>query len=210
MLGDLVCNATFTKRDFDREKKVILQEIAMTDDNPEEYLYDQFFESIYGDAALGYPILGNEETINNVNRNTLTAFYRARYQPQHIIVSAAGPLRHSEVVRLVRQHFKFKKVTNKFSVMPPRRKPTFYPVREVFPKDSEQVHLLAGFPCMSFEDERRYVAFVLNAWLGGGMTSKLYQSIRERKGLAYSVYSNLTTFNDCGTLSIYAGTDAKC
>jgi len=209
VLGDIVCNARFSMRDFERERNVILQEIAMTEDNYEEYVYDAFFEKIYGDAALGWPILGTQDTISQMKKTTLQGFYRGRYRPENLIVSAAGPLKHSEVVRLVRESFTFRPLDNKWKQRPSRRKPNFYPLKEVITKDGEQVHVLVGFPGVSFMDERRFAAFVLNAWLGGGMTSKLYQAIRERRGLAYTVYSNLTTFTDCGTLTVYAGTDQK-
>ncbi len=97
VLGDIICSARFSMRDFDREKNVILQEISMTEDNGEEFVYDEFFEYAYGDAALGWPILGTEKTITGINKSTVQSFYRARYIPENIIISAAGPLKHSEV-----------------------------------------------------------------------------------------------------------------
>ncbi|MDZ4676170.1 MAG: pitrilysin family protein [Oligoflexia bacterium] len=206
VLGDLVCNAQFTERDFEREKNVILQEVAMTEDTPEEYIYDLFFEKIYGKSSLGWPILGTKETLENLTRGQLLKYYRERYAGRNLIVAAAGALEHDEVVEKVEKSFKNRKrIIKKVS----RQKPKWQRVREVVEKDGEQTHIVVGFEGVSFVNPNRFDAFVLNAWLGGGMSSRLYQSIREKKGLAYTVYSNLTTFVDCGTLTVYAGTEAK-
>jgi predicted Zn-dependent peptidase len=206
VLGDLVGNARFSQRDFDLEKKVVLQEVAMTEDTPEEYIYDMFFEKIYGKSSLGWPILGTKQSLEDLKRSDLMKFYKERYCGNNIIVAAAGALDHDTVVEMVEKSFK---VSKKGPKMPPRKKPRWVPVREVVRKEGEQTHILVGFDGVSFTSPKRFEAFVLNAWIGGGMSSKLYQSIREKRGLAYTVYSNLTTFTDCGTLSIYAATEGK-
>jgi predicted Zn-dependent peptidase len=206
VLGDLVCSSRFSQKDFEVEKKVILQEVAMTEDTPEEYIYDLFFEKIYGKASLGWPILGTKQSLEALKRPELMKFYRERYTGKNIIVAAAGSLNHDEVVDMVQEAFAFR---GKGIRPPKRKKPHWNPVREVFRKEGEQTHVLVGFDGVSFVSQNRFTAFVLNAWMGGGMSSKLYQSIREKKGLAYTVYSNLTTFTDCGTLTVYAATDGK-
>ena len=206
VLGDLVGNGVFTQKDFDLEKKVILQEVAMTEDTPEEYIYDMYFEKIYGKSSLGWPILGTKQSLEGLRRTELAKFYKERYCGNNIIVAAAGALEHDDVVEYVEKSFR----GGKKSFKPQKRtKPRFVPVKEVIRKEGEQTHILVGFDGVSFTSPKRFTAFVLNAWLGGGMSSKLYQSIREKRGLAYTVYSNLTTFTDCGTLSIYAATDGK-
>ncbi len=206
VLGDLVGNARFSQRDFDLEKKVILQEVSMTEDTPEEYIYDMFFEKIYGKSSLGWPILGTKQSLEDLKRSELMKFYKERYCGSNIIVAAAGALDHDAVVEMVEKSFK---VSKKGPKIPRRKKPRWVPVREVVRKEGEQTHILVGFDGVSFTSPKRFEAFVLNAWIGGGMSSKLYQSIREKRGLAYTIYSNLTTFTDCGTLSIYAATEGK-
>jgi len=210
VLGDLVVNARFNQRDFDLEKKVVLQEVSMTEDTPEEYIFDLFFEKIYGKASLGWPILGTKESLEALKRSDLMKFYKERYCGKNIIVAAAGALDHDTVVEMVEKSFHLgKRSSKKITKLPQRKKPRWVPVREVIRKEGEQTHILVGFEGVSFTSPKRFEAFVLNAWMGGGMSSKLYQSIREKKGLAYTVYSNLTTFTDCGTLSIYAATEGK-
>lgn len=206
VLGDLVTQADFSQRDFDREKNVILQEISMTEDTPEEYIYDLFFEKVYHGSPLGWPILGVEKTLSKMSRMDLRRHYKSQFLGSNIIVAAAGALDHHHVVEMVERAFKLPK---KRFRRKKRQHAKFKPVREVIDKEGEQSHLLVGFSGVSFMDPRRFDAFVLNAWLGGGMSSKLYQSIREKRGLAYSVYSNLTTFTDAGALTIYVATDDK-
>src|SRR5262249_42158617 len=128
------------------------------------------------------------------------------YCGENIILSAAGALDHDEVVELVEKYFR----KQKRAVKPSKRvKPRWVPIREVVHKEGEQTHMIVGFDGVSFTSPRRYEAFVLNAWMGGGMSSRLYQTIREKRGLAYTVYSTLTTFTDCGTLSLYVATEGR-
>lgn len=204
ILGDLVCHARFPNREFEKERNVILQEVSMTEENYEELIHDLFFERIYEDDSLGWPILGNEESLSQISRSDVLKYYRERYQPRKIIVAAAGSLDHNEVVEHVEKYFKKSKIRTSGR---PRFRPRFKKIREVVTKKSEQCHILVGFNGLSFVDRERFEAFVLNAWLGGGMSSKLYQSIREKKGLAYTVYSGMTSFSDCGVLTIYAAAD---
>lgn len=206
VLSDLVCNMKISKKDFELEKKVILQEIAMSDDTPEDIIYDYFFEGVYKNHPLGRQILGKSETIENMTQKKVFEFYRRFYQGENLIISAAGPVDHDQLVIQCQKLFRTRK---KFKSPSVRRAPRWKVHRRIFEKEMEQAHILVGFPATSFHDKYRFEAFILNALLGGGMTSSLYQAIREKQGLAYTVFSMLNTNVDSGNISIYAGTDTK-
>lgn len=206
VLADLVCNMKLAKKDFELEKKVILQEIAMSDDTPEDMIYDYLFEHAYGNHPLGRQILGKSQTIEKMTQKRVFDFYRKFYQGSNLIVSAAGPVNHDELVIQAQKMFKTRK---KFKLPNMRRAPIWKAARKIYDKEMEQAHLLISFPATSFNDKYRFEAFIVNSLLGGGMTSRLYQAVREKQGLAYTVFSSLNTQVDCGNISIYAGTDAK-
>lgn len=206
VLADLVCNMKISKKDFELEKKVILQEIAMSDDTPEELIYDYFFEGVYKNHPLGRQILGLSTTIEKMTQKKVSEFYKHFYQGQNLIISAAGPVDHDQFVIQCQKHFKTRK---KFIGVVTRRSPRWKTYRKIYERDMEQAHILVGFPSTSFNDKQRFEAFILNALLGGGMTSRLYQAIREKQGLAYTVFSSLNTNVDSGNISVYAGTDSK-
>ncbi|MEK6627553.1 MAG: pitrilysin family protein [Bdellovibrionota bacterium] len=206
VLSDLVCNMKISKKDFELEKKVILQEIAMSDDTPEELIYDYFFEGIYKNHPLGRQILGLSSTIEKMTQKKVFEFYKHFYQGQNLIISAAGPVDHDQFVIQCQKHFKTRK---KFTGVSARRSPRWKTHRKIYEREMEQAHILVGFPSTSFNDKQRFEAFILNALLGGGMTSRLYQAIREKQGLAYTVFSSLNTNVDSGNISVYAGTDSK-
>lgn len=206
VLCDLVSQAKFNQKDFERERQVILQELAMTVDTPEEYVFDLFFSEVFGKNQLGWPILGTEDSLTSMKRSDLFKYYRSRYVPQNMIVSAAGAVDHNHMVQLIKKKLGSKK---KAPAKGRIQKPQFVPFKKWIPAQSEQCHVLVGIPMPSFKNSERFDAFIINALLGGGMTSKLYQSIRERRGLAYSVYSQLTTFMDTGLCIVYAATDLK-
>ena len=206
VLADLVCNMKLLKKDFELEKKVILQEIAMCDDTPEDLIYDYFFEGIYKNHPLGRQILGLSETIEKMTQKKVLEFYRHFYQGENLIISAAGPVDHDQFVIQCQKHFKTRR---KFVPKVTRRAPRWKNLRKIYERDMEQAHILVGLPAASFHDKFRFEAFILNALLGGGMTSRLYQAIREKQGLAYTVFSMLSTNEDSGNISVYAGTDTK-
>ncbi len=205
ILADLVCNMKISKKDFDLEKKVILQEIAMSDDTPEEIVYDYLFESVYKNNPLSRQILGQSETIQKMTLKKVSEFYQKYYQGQNLIVSASGPIDHDSFVIECEKIFKNKKKYN--TKLSKRKVPKWIAARAVYEKDMEQAHLLVALPASSFHDQYRFEAFIVNSLLGGGMTSRLYQAIREKQGLAYTVFSSLNTQTDSGSISIYAGTD---
>lgn len=206
VLADLVCNMKLSKKDFELEKKVILQEIAMSDDTPEELIYDYFYEGVYRNHPLGRQILGKSETIEKMTQKKVFEFYRHFYQGENLIISAAGPVDHDQLVIQCQKFFRGRK---KFIPAATRRAPRWKLHRKIYERDMEQAHILVGLPAASFHDKARFEAFILNSLLGGGMTSRLYQAIREKQGLAYTVFSSLNTNVDSGNISVYAGTDSK-
>jgi predicted Zn-dependent peptidase len=206
VLSDLVSNMELKKADFELEKSVILQEIAMGEDNLEELIYDLYFEQAFPKHPLGKPILGTEASIKAMTMRQIKDRYESHHSGPNLIVSASGDIQHQDLVDEVERLLKKKKKT-RFTLK--RSKPRHSPIRSVIEKPGEQLHLLMGLPVPSFQDKLRFEAFIVNALLGGGMTSKLYQKVREKKGLVYSIYSQLNTFVDCGLITLYAACESK-
>lgn len=206
VLCDLVSNMQVSAKDYKLEKGVILQEIAMTDDTPEELIYDVLFEKSYAGHTLSTPILGTVKSVASMSQKKVMDYYKSRYTGRNIIVTAAGSMDHQVFLEAVEKKLAKKKKA-KFSAE--RDRPRWKAARTVLEKSSEQTHMLMGLPTSSFRDSQRFEAYIVNTLLGGGMTSKLYQSVREKKGLVYSIHSMLNTYVDSGSLLIYAGTDLK-
>ncbi len=207
VLMDIVTNATFPKHEFEKEKQVVLQEIAMSSDDYDEYVFDVFFEECYRQHPLGWPILGTEETIGSISRKNIVDFYKTRYRGHDLMFSIAGRVNHNEVCDLIESYLG-KKVRKSFKKKP-RSKPKYHAFTKLIEKDIEQTHILMGFEAPSLSAPDRYESHIFNTLLGGGMTSKLYQSIRERKGLAYSVYSTLLNTTDAGLNLVYCAVDPE-
>ena len=202
LLGDLVLRSELAAEDLERERQVILEEIYAQDDNPEELVQVHFARNFWGDNAFGWPILGAAEHIARVSREDLLAYRRIAYRPSDMIVAAAGRVRHQEVVDLVAASF------DGFANGAPGRErqavtthPGVYPVS----RDLEQVNLVLGGPGIAAGDPRRYAATMLQLVLGGNMSSRLFQVIREQLGLAYAIHSFLQFFSDAGVVGISAG-----
>lgn len=206
VLCDLISNMQISTHDFRLEKGVILQEIAMTEDTPEEIIYDVLFEKAYAGNPVSAPILGTVKSVASMSQKKVTDYYKSRYTGKNIIVSVAGDLDHQVFLEAVEKQLARKK---KAQFKAKREKPRWKAARTVIEKSSEQIHMLMGLPTASFTDPRRFEAYIVNTLLGGGMTSKLYQSVREKKGLVYSIHSMLNTFVDSGSMMIYAGTELK-
>lgn len=204
VLADLVSNMQMNREDFQLEKSVILQEIAMSEDNLEELIYDEYLSRCLPKHPLGRSILGTVRSIETMTQKQLLRYYRERYSGNNLIISASGNVDHGELVESVEKLLGNKPQKKQLSH---RTRPKHRPFRTVIEKSGEQLHLLLGIPCSSFRDKHRFEAFIINTLLGGGMTSKLYQSVREKKGLVYSVYSSLNTFEDFGVINIYASCD---
>lgn len=206
VISDLVMNMRIRPKDFKLEKSVILREIASSEESPEEWIYDEFFKCVYGEHGLGRSILGEIPTLVNMTSRRVSAHYKRYYVGPRIIMAAAGNIDHSDFVAEVQK--RFKSISQK-SPRIDRRKPRWSVQRKVVPRSLEQTHILIGWPSSSFNDRDRFCAFIINALLGGGMTSRLYQSVREKKGLVYTIYSSLQTMSDCGFISIYAATEPQ-
>ncbi len=204
VLSDLVLRPLFDSQEITREKQVVLEEIKMDQDNPEYLVHELLMENFWRDHPLGLPILGTPETVQQFSREPVMDSFRRWYAPNHMVVTAAGHIEHVHLVDLVSKAFAaLPAVPNgaKFSAPASRAVLATLSKREL-----EQVHLCIGVPSVPLSDERRYAVAVLNTILGGGMSSRLFQNIRERQGLAYAVFSELSPYSDAGLLTVYAGT----
>ena len=204
ILSDLVLNPVFDASDIARERGVIMEEIKMDEDNPDYLVHEIFTQNFWKDHPLGKPILGTKETVKRFERDSVLEAYAHRFAPGNIIVSAAGNLDHDGFVELVKGHFEhMKPVSNGFHSPAPK---TFSRIILRNKKALEQVQLCIGVPAHPIAHEKRHAGYILNTLLGGGMSSRLFQNIRERQGLAYSIYSDLNPYRDTGCLAVYAGT----
>jgi predicted Zn-dependent peptidase len=208
---DLVCDvlgdALLDPSDVDLERGVVLEEIAMRDDDPEDLLDDEFCAALFGLHPLGRPVLGTEESVAGMTREALHHFYRRCYTPERMVLAVTGNVTHQAVLAAVQDSFSHHLTGVAQPVCPRRGRAAITGGRRlaVCNDHSEQAHLMVGVPALDRHDDRRTVLGVLNAALGGGMSSRLFQQVRERRGLAYSVYSSVACYADTGSLSIYAG-----
>ena len=206
---DVLTNAVIAAGDVDNERGVILEEIAMRDDDPGDAVHDLFSEVLFGDHPLGRPVIGSVQTIEALSRSQIAGFYRRRYRPQTMVVAAAGNVEHRQVLRLVAQAFG--NVLGAPAEPDPPRVGVVHglggPARSlgVLHRSTEQAHVVLGSAGLDRFDERRYALGVLNNALGGGMSSRLFQEVRERRGLAYSVYSFASQYAGGGSFGVYAG-----
>jgi len=207
ILSDLVLNPLFKEEDIAREKGVILEEIKMDEDSPDYLVHEIFTQSFFKDHPLGKPILGTRDTVKKFERSSVFDFYKQCFTPENIVVSAAGNLEHKKFVDLVKRHFAQLKPTktNRKS----RRPETASRIMLRNKKSLEQVQICMGVPSYPIAHEKRYASYILNSLLGGGMSSRLFQNIRERQGLAYAIYSDLSPYRDTGCLCVYAGTSRE-
>jgi predicted Zn-dependent peptidase len=204
ILSDLVLHPTFDAGDIVRERGVILEEIKMDEDSPDYLVHEIFTQNFWKDHPLGRPILGTKDTVKKFERDPVLDFYKQRFAPGNLIICAAGHLKHEQFVELVTKHFDhMKPVKNGFHSAQPLIKPRIIMRNK---KSLEQVQICIGVPSHPITHERRHASYVLNTLLGGGMSSRLFQNIRERQGLAYAIYSDLNPYRDTGCLSVYAGT----
>src|ERR1039457_1249123 len=204
VLADLVLHPMFREEDIEKEKGVILEEIKMEEDSPDYLVHEIFSSNFWKDHPLGKPILGTPQSVKRFDRGMIHAYYEAIYAPANLLVTAAGNLTHDRLVALVRGHFE---------TLPPRQPlaPDTIPATHARialrnKKALEQVHLCLGVPSYPLPHHERFACYVLNTLLGGGMSSRLFQNIRERQGLAYAVFSELSPYRDTCCLSIDAGT----
>lgn len=207
VLADMVLRPAFRDEDIDREKGVILEELKMEADSPEYLVHETFSSNFWKDHPLGKPILGTKETIRRFDRAMIDQFYRSVYTPSNILITAAGHLSHQQIVDLAGREFESLPAG---PPAPAAEKPRTHSRIVLREKASlEQVHLIMGVPGYSVAHEKRFAAYVLNTLLGGSMSSRLFQNIREQRGLVYSVFSELNSYRDSGALAVYAGTSAE-
>ena len=205
---DVVLNGRLDARDIEGEREVILEEIAMNDDDPGDTVHDLYMRTHYGDGPLGRPILGTQDSLEALTPQGIRSFYRRHYVAPRMVVAAAGAVDHDEVVERVRTAFRGADVPGEPVIRPATRRAPAAPgrgTRAVTHRPSEQAHLVLGLGGIRRTDDRRYALGVLNAALGGGMSSRLFQSVREERGLAYSVYSFVSSFADTGYTGVYVG-----
>jgi predicted Zn-dependent peptidase len=204
ILSDLVLNPVFKVEDIVRERRVIMEEIKMDEDNPDYLVHEIFTQNFWKDHPLGKPILGTNDTVRQFEQPLVRDFYGSRFAPGNFIISAAGNLRHARFVELVEKYFAgMTPVKNGFHSEPPK---IASPITLRNKKSLEQVQICVGVPSHPIAHEKRFASYILNTLLGGGMSSRLFQNIRERQGLAYAIYSDLSPYRDTGCMSVYAGT----
>ena len=207
VLSDLVLNPVFDVQDISRERGVILEEIKMDEDNPDYLVHEIFTQNFWKDHPLGKPILGTKETVKRFERPPVIEFHQERFAPGNLIICAAGNLKHQEFFDLASRYFAgMKPVKNGFLSSTPQIVPRIVMRNK---KSLEQVQICLGVPCHPIAHQRRHASYILNTVLGGGMSSRLFQNIRERQGLAYAIYSDLNPYRDTGCLSVYAGTSRE-
>ena len=208
VVGDLVTSSVIRAADVDAERGVILEEIAMHEDDPTDMVHDQFAQVLFDGGALARPVLGTVESIETIGRSAINGYYRRRYRPQDMVVAVAGNVDHNNVVRLVKKAFGAAGMLDGVSEPTAARRgkliSTASGVR-VVRRTTEQANVVLGGPGVARTDERRFALGVLNAALGGGMSSRLFQEVREKRGLAYSVYSYHAQYADTGLFGVYAG-----
>jgi predicted Zn-dependent peptidase len=209
VVSDLITSSIVTALDVDAERKVVLEEIAMRDDDPSDLVHDLFSDTYYGDTQIGRPILGTIDSIKGMSRNTVFNYYKKKYLPQDLVVAVAGNIKHKKVVAMVEQALSRDNFLDVLAA--PVIRPNI-PIKNtkqqsvgLLYKKSEQAHMFYGMEGVARADDRRFAMGVLSAALGGGMSSRLFQEIREKRGLAYSVYAYAQQFAGSGVLGFYAG-----
>lgn len=206
LLADIFTGSRFDEAEIGRERSVILQEIRMVEDTPDDLIHDFFEGMFWKDHPLGLSVLGTKERVAIFGRDDLLAFFRSCYQGNRVVIAAAGHLEHKAFVEMIRRSFGSVAVS---SAAGPEKAPEPRPGRYVLRKDLEQVHLIIGVPAPSAVSPERHAGFLLNAVLGGSMSSWLFQEIREKRGLAYAIYSYLTAYMDTGLFGVYVGTGSE-
>lgn len=203
VLSDMFFNSVFASRDIALEKRVIIEEIGMYEDSPEDLVHDVLSETVWGGSPVGYPILGTKKSLRNINRDRITEYMRERYTPYNTVISVAGNFDDAQLAELLEKYFGS---WEHGAVQEESQDNTVFKadvaIRE---KDIEQVHICIGFEGVKNGDDALYPLMTVNNILGGGMSSRLFQRIREKKGLVYSIYSYPTTYRDTGLFTIYAG-----
>ncbi|WP_321473761.1 pitrilysin family protein [uncultured Paludibaculum sp.] len=207
ILSDMLLNPRFDISDIEKEKGVVLEELKMENDSPETFVHELFVSNFWKHHSLGRPILGTKKTIAAFCPENLRGYHQRYYRPENITLTAAGSLRHEDLIRVAEQYLSPLTVGGKLPdfTTPPTAAPLILKNR----RSLQQVHLCLGVPMVPATHPLRFAAYTLNVILGGGMSSRLFQNIRERQGLAYSIFSELNLYRDTGLMAIYAGTSSE-
>ena len=212
LLTDIFLHSNFDSEEIERERSVILQEISQAEDTPDDYIHDLFSLDFFRDHPLARPICGSVETVNSFRRQDFLTFFKSRYRPRRIVVAGAGHLRHDQLVQAFSERLGFVSDSvydGRSSSQDDAGAPEMGSGIFQHAKSLEQVHLCLGMPGVHQTHPKRYTAYVLNTLLGGGMSSRLFQEIREKRGKAYSVYSFSSAYKDVGYVGVYAGTSVE-
>jgi predicted Zn-dependent peptidase len=204
LLADILLHPRFAAEDVEREKAVVLQEFRMVEDTPDDVVHDLFAERVWPVHPLGRPILGERQVVQGLDRETVLAHFRAEYCPARIIIAAAGRLEHDDLLELLGRRFLGFRQPCPSRVESP---PTLRPCVTLVDRPLEQVHFVIGGPGLAQTAPARYALFVLNTIVGGSMSSRLFQEVRERQGLVYAIHSGNAAFRDTGLFYVYAGTE---
>ena len=202
ILSDIVRNPAFAPDDIEREKKVVVEEIKMVEDTPDDLVHELFTQGFWENHPLGRPILGTRETVESFTSELLRDYFAKAYTPRNLVISAVGNLEHARVRQLVEEKFGSLKAAGESTSDDP---PRVVPQTLIRNKDLEQSHICVGVSSYPQNHDDRYASYVLNTLLGGSMSSRLFQNVREKRGLAYAVFSGLSAYRDAGTFTIYAG-----
>lgn len=209
VLSDLALHATFAEKDMAKEKGVVIEELKNAEDDPDDIIHDYFDKVLFGKHPLGFPVIGTEPNLRSFTRSDLVNHLRNRYVPNKMVLAAAGNISHERLVALAEKHFGMLK-TSSPSTSSSRLRPRDYRAeRKEYRKPIQQAHVCLGTQAWSIKSKQRYPTLVLNTLLGDGMSSRLFQNIREKYGFAYSVYSSATLMSDAGVFSAYIGTDKQ-
>ena len=202
IIGDILTHSTFEPEELERERGVILQEIGQANDTPDDIIFDHFQSAAFPSQPLGRPVLGSDEGIRAMPRGTLTGYMKRHYAHSNLVIAAAGNLEHAAILDLVGQHF----ADLPADPPPPTAQATYQGGEFREQRDLDQVHIVLGFPSVGYGDPDYYPTLLLSTLLGGGMSSRLFQEVREKRGLVYSIYSFSAPYQDGGLFGIYAGT----
>lgn len=205
IIGDILTHSTFSPDEIERERGVILQEIGQANDTPDDIIFDLFQETAFPDQPMGRPTLGTEDIIRAMPREQLIHYMQTHYAANTMMIAAAGNLQHENLVQEVEQRFTDLPTLSTTSTVPAHYKGGECRIM----RDLDQVHMVMGFPSLGYKDPDYYAAILLSTLLGGGMSSRLFQEIREKRGLVYSVYSFNSPFEDGGLFGVYAGTSPE-
>lgn len=209
VLADVLLNSVIDAKELDKERSVIIEEIRSVQDSPEDLVHDVIDEVVWGDQGIGRPIAGTEETVSNIDRSAMFEFWRTNYRPERLVVAAGGDVTHEQVVELTGRYFGELRGNGRGAEMVTTVDAQAESRIRLVTRETEQAHLCLAMPALSYATERRYVQGTIEAILSSGMSSRLFQEIREKRGLVYSVYGYFRPYADIGQAVFYAGTDLE-